>query len=79
MTYQIERDIPPPPPKATGKVKATLEAMQVGDSAFFHDKNQGSFGGFFQSLKPKRFTARYAMGQDPDGNEVRGMRVWRIE
>lgn len=79
MAYQIEKDVPIPPPRVTGKLKGALEALEVGESVFFHDKTYRGFGGHFQKLRPKKFTIRKMEGTDPEGNTVIGMRVWRTE
>lgn len=73
MKFTIEKGIPIPPTHKSGdSLRATLQAMEVGDS-FEHPgvKNSGSIFGTASRLKPKKFSIR----KQENGR----IRVWRVE
>ncbi len=74
MSFVIEKGVPPP---AIGKaapngLRATILAMEVGDSFFYPSKSKHPHQNFYQvtkHLKERKYTCRTVEG---------GARLWRL-
>ena len=74
MSFVIEKGVPPP---AIGKaapngLRATILAMEVGDSFFYPSKSKQPHQNFYQvtkHLKERKYTCRTVEG---------GARLWRL-
>lgn len=68
--YKIDKGIPIPP-KGLAEIAATLEAMEIGDSALF-PKKKGGYCGYTSNVK---FRTGYEFVQRSVED---GVRVWRV-
>lgn len=72
--YEIEKDIPLPVQRNPRTKYAFLGQMEKGESVFMPDLKIGTLPSLVVVYRPKRFTGRTVTEQD-----VKGVRVWRIE
>lgn len=79
MTYKIDTDIPTPKGSANGTRRYPFADMPVGGSFFVPGAHTSQLTSAARHYRPKKFTARAVTETDENGNEVRGIRVWRIE